>query len=94
MPVLCQIARPHLRATGYGIFYFAGCLAGGLVAPVAGALKAGIGLGGSLQTVAIVLLFSVILLLRIRVPGSLEPWAASPSAALIGEEVNEQSNDS
>ena len=32
MPVLCQVARDDLRSTGYGIFNFAGCLVGGIVA--------------------------------------------------------------
>src|SRR6185369_4430391 len=34
MPVLCQIARPCLRSTGFGIYNFAGCLAGGGIAAV------------------------------------------------------------
>ncbi len=29
MPVLAQVARPEIRATGYGIFNLAGCVAGG-----------------------------------------------------------------
>ena len=46
MPVLCQISRPCLRSTGFGIYNFAGCLAGGAIAAVAGALKSSLGLGG------------------------------------------------
>jgi len=66
MPVLCQIARPELRSTGYGIFNFAGCLAGGVVAPLAGSLKTTLGIGGAFQVAGILLLLSVVLLLRTR----------------------------
>jgi MFS family permease len=66
MPVLCQVARDDLRSTGYGIFNFAGCLAGGVVAALAGALKAAIGLGAAFQIAAGILCMSSLLLLRIR----------------------------
>ena len=66
MPVLCQIARPEVRSTGYGIFNLAGCLAGGVVAPLAGALKATLGIGGAFQVAGVLLFLSVVLLLRLR----------------------------
>jgi MFS family permease len=66
MPVLCQVARDDLRSTGYGIFNFAGCLAGGLVAALAGALKSVIGLAAAFQIAAAILCLSGLLLLRIR----------------------------
>jgi MFS family permease len=66
MPVLCQVARDDLRSTGYGIFNFAGCLAGGLVAALAGALKNVLGLAGAFQIAAGILCLSALLLLRIR----------------------------
>jgi len=69
MPVLCQVARDDLRSTGYGIFNFAGCLAGGVVAALAGALKAAIGLGAAFQIAAGILCMSSLLLLRIRFDG-------------------------
>jgi MFS family permease len=67
MPVLCQVARDDLRSTGYGIFNFAGCLAGGVVAALAGALKNVIGLAGAFEIAAGILCLSGLLLLRIRI---------------------------
>jgi MFS family permease len=58
MPVLAQAARPEVRATGYGIFNFAGCVAGGAMAAAAGVLKPMIGLAGSIEIAAVLLLVS------------------------------------
>lgn len=66
MPVLCQIAREDLRATGYGVFNLAGCLAGGAMTALAGALRTVVGLGGAFQLAGVLMLVSVIVLLRIR----------------------------
>ena len=66
MPVLCQIARDDLRSTGYGLFNFASCLAGGVVAALAGALKSALGLSGAFQIAAGILGVSALLLFRIR----------------------------
>jgi MFS family permease len=66
MPVLCQVANDDLRSTGYGIFNFAGCLAGGVVAALAGALKNVIGLAAAFQIAAAILCLSAVLLLRMR----------------------------
>lgn len=66
MPVLCQIARPELRATGYGIYNMAGCIVGGVMAVGAGALKESIGLSVMFQFTAVVLLVSALVLARIR----------------------------
>jgi dipeptide/tripeptide permease len=49
MPLLCYIARPELRAAGYGVFNCGGCLAGGVMAAAAGVLKSSIGLEGSMR---------------------------------------------
>src|SRR5215475_10076088 len=67
MPVLAQIARSDLRATGYGILNMAGTMTGGVIAAVAGAMKHRIGLGGVFQIAALLLLVSVVALSRIRV---------------------------
>lgn len=56
MPVLSQIARPELRATGYGIFNLAGCVVGGVAAAAAGSLKELIGLPVAFQISAVILL--------------------------------------
>lgn len=60
MPVLAQVARPELRATGYGIFNLVGCLAGGTMAAAAGALKPAIGLSGAIEMSAVLLLASAL----------------------------------
>lgn len=39
MPILCQVAEPRHRATGYGLLNFFGCLIGGLAAYLGGWLK-------------------------------------------------------
>ena len=67
MPVLCQIVSPKLRATGYGILNFASCIAGGVMAAAAGAVKNAIGLGGAIEISAVMLLVAAVLLLRVRV---------------------------
>jgi predicted MFS family arabinose efflux permease len=67
MPVLCQIARPEYRATGYGILNCAACLAGGVAAALAGYLKSAIGLNMAFQAAAVLLLLSSLLLYRVRV---------------------------
>lgn len=39
MPILCQVAEPQHRATGYGILNFFSCCIGGLAAYLGGWLK-------------------------------------------------------
>jgi MFS family permease len=39
MPILCQVAPPRFRATGYGLMNFCGTGAGALVTPLLGKLK-------------------------------------------------------
>ena len=58
MPVLAQVARPEIRATGYGIFNLVGCVVGGTMAAAAGALKPLIGLSGAIEVSALLLLAS------------------------------------
>lgn len=77
MPVLSQVARGDLRATGYGIFNLGGCFAGGLAAPLAGALKGAVGIGGCLQISSALLVVSAIALTRIRM-GTAESEASCP----------------
>jgi MFS family permease len=69
MPVLSQIAPARLWSTGYGLFNFAGCLAGGAIAAAAGALKSSLGLGGTMQVAAVLLFAAALLLLRFPSPG-------------------------
>lgn len=67
MPVLCQFARPDLRATGYGIFNCVGCIVGGVMAAAAGYVKSALGLHSAFQAAAILLAVSGLALLRLRV---------------------------
>lgn len=68
MPVLCEIAPPELRATGYGLFNCAGTVAGGVVAALAGALKSSVGLGGMMVATGLLLLVSAVLFFRLELP--------------------------
>jgi len=68
MPVLCEVVRKEERSSAYGLLNFAGTLAGGGMAYVAGALKATVGIGPILGIVGIVVLgCSALLLLVPRV---------------------------
>lgn len=66
MPVLCQVAPPELRSTGFGLLNLAGTFSGGVIAAAAGALKATFGLGVLLQFAGVLLLGSALLLWRLR----------------------------
>jgi predicted MFS family arabinose efflux permease len=83
MPVLCQIARPNLRSTGFGLFNFAGCIAGGGVAAIAGAVKNTIGLGGTLQAAGVILLVCGLALARLPVRREMAA-ACEPDFAITG----------
>jgi len=76
MPALCDIARPELRATGYGIFNLLSCLAGGVAAAGAGTLKSVIGLDAAFQIGAGIVAAAAILL------GTLKPRRQPAAAAL------------
>jgi len=65
MPVLCQIARPSLRATGYGVFNCAGCIAGGLMTVAAGWVKTRLGLSAAFQFAALMWGVSAVALARL-----------------------------
>ncbi len=68
MPVLAQVAPPELRSTGYGVFNFMGCLAGGLMAPLAGWMKSRIGIEGAFVAGAGMLLGGLAAVLSTRIP--------------------------
>jgi len=81
MPVLCQVARPGVRSTGYGIFNMTGCVAGGAVAAIAGALKNSFGLSGTIQVAGILLGCAGLALLCIRMRPAIAPVPAAPALA-------------
>lgn len=67
MPILCQIVRPELRATGYGIMNFASISCGGLADWGFGALRdRGVPLNVIFGTFASAAIFSIVLVLLIR----------------------------
>jgi len=67
MPILCQVADPRYRATGYGIMNCAACLTGGVMIYVGGWLKDhNVDLGTSFQFAAAALIIAAILLLIVR----------------------------
>jgi MFS family permease len=76
MPILCQVARPQLRATGYGIMNLVSISCGGLADWGFGALRdLRVPLLAIFGVFASVALFSVVLVLLIR-PRHLDPPAA------------------
>lgn len=60
MPVLCQLAPPRLRSTGFGIFNMVSGIVGIIAA--AGFLRSALGLGFAFQFAAFILIASAILL--------------------------------
>ena len=67
MPILCQIARPHLRATGYGLMNMVSISCGGIADWGFGILRdAHISLLSIFGIFATVALFSVVMVLLIR----------------------------
>ncbi len=68
MPVVCQITRPQVRATAYGILNLFSTTVGGIMTAVAGALKATLGLAAALQVSAVLLLAAALVLLLLKPP--------------------------
>lgn len=73
MPILCQITRPELRATGYGIMNFVSMTFGGVADWVFGVLNdRKVPLNVTFGAFAVVAIVSVVLVLLIR-PRRLDP---------------------
>lgn len=67
MPILCQVAPPRFRATGYGLMNFCGTAAGALVTPFLGKLKdAGTPMAVSFAYCAIPALVAGVVMLLLR----------------------------
>jgi predicted MFS family arabinose efflux permease len=66
MPVLCQIAPPELRSTGYGLLNLFSCVAGGVAAAGAGYLKATLGLSFVFQLAAVILAAAAAVLYTVK----------------------------
>ncbi|BCM92730.1 D-galactonate transporter [Abditibacteriota bacterium] len=67
MPILCQIAPPRFRATGYGLMNFFGIAAGAYLTPLLGRLKdGGVPLSLCFALCAIPTLLAVALMLLLR----------------------------
>lgn len=79
MPILCQIARPELRATGYGIMNLVSISCGGLADWGFGKLQdQKVPLFGIFSTFAAVALISVVLVLLIRPRDTETPTPQNP----------------
>ena len=67
MPILCLVADPRYRATGYGLLNLVACVIGGVYIYIGGALRdAHIGLGVVFGVMAGILLLCAFLLSRIK----------------------------
>lgn len=67
MPILCQIADPRYRATGYGVLNMFATIVGGITIYIGGALRdANIGVGTLFELAAVGLLVCGVLLLFVR----------------------------
>lgn len=60
MPVLCGFVPESLRSTGFGFLNFAGVMAGGVMATMAGYLKASVGIGYLVQSAGAVLVLAAL----------------------------------
>jgi MFS transporter, Spinster family, sphingosine-1-phosphate transporter len=73
MPILCQIAKPQLWATGYGVINLANCISGGLMSLVAGMAKDQFGLDFAFRVSAVLLAAPVFLLVSIKLAAKSSP---------------------
>jgi hypothetical protein len=80
MPILCQIVRPELRATGYGFMNLVSMTCGGFADWGFGALRdAAVPLNVSFGVFALIALISVFMVLLIR-PGEIEAQSSKAKA--------------
>ncbi|HWW00561.1 MAG TPA: MFS transporter [Candidatus Acidoferrum sp.] len=76
MPILCQLAPPRFRATGYGLMNFVGISAGALLTPLLGKLKdSGVPLATGFAYCALPALLAAVFMFLLR-PKPCEPGAA------------------
>ena len=79
MPILCQIAPPRFRATGYGLLNFLGISSGALITPLLGYLKDhGVPLAVSFPYFAMPALLAAVLMFLLR-PKERDCGAPPPS---------------
>ena len=77
MPILCQIAPPRFRATGYGLMNLAGIACGAWLTPLLGRLKdSGVSLAAGFACCAVPALVAALLMLLLR-PATLDRRADS-----------------
>jgi MFS family permease len=67
MPILCLVADPRYRATGYGVLNFVSCIVGGLGLYGAGMLRdAAINLGTLFQFASVVIIICALVLFMVK----------------------------
>lgn len=91
MPILCQVAEPEHRATGYGFMNFGSCFVGGIMIYAGGALKDHqVGLDITFKCAAVGLFFAGVILLFIvpkREPGAEGAPASMPDTEPLTNEA-------
>lgn len=91
MPILCQVAPPRLRATGYGFMNFVGIASGAYLTPLLGRLKdSGVPLAAGFAACALPALLAAVLmfLLHPRAGARLSPERVVAAAAHSPEDDN------
>jgi MFS family permease len=92
MPILCQIAPPRLRATGYGLMNFVGIASGAYLTPLLGKLKdAGVPLASGFAYCALPALLAAALMFLLRPKPrewELAEALATPPAAPLEEPLS------
>jgi predicted MFS family arabinose efflux permease len=80
MPILCQMAKPQLWATGYGVINLANCISGGLMSLGAGMAKDHFGLDFAFRVSAVLLAAPAFLLVSIKLAAQSSPCISSTPA--------------
>ena len=80
MPIVCQIAKPQLWATGYGVINLANCISGGLMSVCAGMAKDQFGLDTAFRVSALLLAAPIFFLLAMKLAAESFPSSSSAVA--------------
>ena len=101
MPILCQVAPPRFRATGYGVMNFVGIASGAYVTPLLGKLKdSGVPLATGFAYCALPALLAAVLMFLLRskagcweaAEGRAEPLRERPTGEDAGAPAGGASN--
>jgi predicted MFS family arabinose efflux permease len=91
MPILCQVAPPRLRATGYGVMNFFGIASGAYLTPLLGKLKdSGVPLATGFACCALPALLAAVLMFLLR-PKTRNCESLGDPASLSAASLNDAS---